>query len=64
VRVDGDGFTAVQQRRGDSTDLMLDYVGYDLADDLRAAYKRQDRTCGNVDAAFAARNRWPISKPD
>jgi arginine decarboxylase len=27
-----------QQRRGDTTDVMLDYVGYRL-DDLRAAYR-------------------------
>ncbi|MCM2336145.1 MAG: arginine decarboxylase [Pseudomonas sp.] len=37
VRVDGDGYRIVQQRRGDTTDVMLDYVGYDLAQ-LRAAY--------------------------
>ena len=37
VRVDGDGFAITQQRRGDTTDVMLDYVGYALAD-VRAAY--------------------------
>ncbi len=44
VRVDGDGYQLVQQRRGDTTDVMLDYVGYKL-DDLRAAY------CDKVAAA-------------
>ncbi len=38
VRVDGDGFTIAQQRRGDTTDVMLDYVGYKL-DDLRRRYR-------------------------
>ena len=38
VRVDGDGYRIVQQRRGDTTDVMLDYVGYRLAD-LRQAYR-------------------------
>src|SRR5690606_35694439 len=38
VRSDGDGYQLVQQRRGDTTDVMLDYVGYRL-DDLRAEYR-------------------------
>jgi len=38
VRTDGDGCRIVQQRRGDTTDVMLDYVGYKL-DDLRRRYK-------------------------
>lgn len=38
VRCDGDGHRIVQQRRGDTTDVMLDYVGYKL-DDLRRRYK-------------------------
>ena len=38
VRIDGDGCRIVQQRRGDTTDVMLDYVGYKL-DDLRRRYK-------------------------
>lgn len=38
VRVDADGYRLVQQRRGDTTDVMLDYVGYQLAD-LRASYQ-------------------------
>jgi arginine decarboxylase len=39
VRCDGDGGYAItQQRRGDTTDVMLDYVGYKL-DDLRRIYR-------------------------
>ncbi len=38
VRVDGDGYRIAQQRRGDTTDVMLDYVGYQLSD-LRQAYR-------------------------
>ncbi len=44
VRVDGDGYALTQQRKGDTTDVMLDYVGYKLAD-LRQSYD------GMVDAA-------------
>jgi arginine decarboxylase len=33
------GFDIVRQRKGDSTDVMLDYVGYKL-DDLRARYQQ------------------------
>jgi arginine decarboxylase len=38
VHVDGDGYGITQQRRGDTNDVMLDYVGYKL-DALRAAYR-------------------------
>ena len=38
VKLNGDGFAISQQRRGDTTDVMLDYVGYKL-DDLRRRYK-------------------------
>src|SRR5690606_37045138 len=38
VSLDGDGYAIVQQRRGDTTDVMLDYVGYAI-DDLRRAYR-------------------------
>ncbi|MDO5505250.1 MAG: arginine decarboxylase [Pseudoxanthomonas suwonensis] len=38
VRVDNGGYRISQQRRGDTTDVMLDYVGYRL-DDLRARYR-------------------------
>ncbi len=37
VKRDGEGFAISQQRSGDTTDVMLDYVGYALGD-LRAAY--------------------------
>jgi len=38
VRLNGDGYAIAQQRKGDTTDVMLDYVGYRL-DDLRRVYK-------------------------
>ncbi len=38
VRVSGDGYAISQQRRGDTTDVMLDYVGYRV-DDLRRIYR-------------------------
>ncbi len=39
VRMDDQGgYTLLRQRKGDTTDVMLDYVGYSLAD-LRAAYR-------------------------
>jgi arginine decarboxylase len=37
VRLTEDGYTFERSRRGDTSDVMLDYVGYDLAK-LRAAY--------------------------
>ncbi|MFT4256512.1 MAG: arginine decarboxylase [Pseudoxanthomonas sp.] len=40
VKVAGNGFQLTQQRRGDTTDVMLDYVGYRL-DDLRAVYAQR-----------------------
>ncbi|TQM17092.1 arginine decarboxylase [Pseudoxanthomonas sp. 3HH-4] len=36
----GTGYLLTQQRRGDTTDVMLDYVGYQLAD-LRAVYRQR-----------------------
>lgn len=36
----GAGYLLTQQRRGDTTDVMLDYVGYRL-DDLRAVYRER-----------------------
>ena len=45
VRVDGDGYTFAHTRRGDTTDLMLDYVGYDLAA-LRASYRERIAAAG------------------
>ncbi|RZA19467.1 MAG: arginine decarboxylase [Lysobacteraceae bacterium] len=38
VKLNGDGYAITQQRRGDTTDVMLDYVGYKL-DDLRRRYR-------------------------
>jgi len=38
VRIDGGGFALDGARRGDSADMLLDYVGY-KPDDLRAAYR-------------------------
>jgi arginine decarboxylase len=40
VRIDGDGFAFSNVRRGDTTDVMLDYVGYDL-NALREAYREK-----------------------
>jgi arginine decarboxylase len=40
VHLDGDGYAMSQQRRGDTTDVMLDYVGYKL-DALREAYAKK-----------------------
>jgi len=37
VRIDGDGYRLEPSRRGDTADVMLDYVGYDLAE-LRRRY--------------------------
>ena len=51
VLVDDDGYVITQQRRGDTTDVMLDYVGYKL-DDLRDAYKARVAAAG-LDAARA-----------
>lgn len=48
VRVEGDGYALVQQRRGDTTDVMLDYVGYSL-DALRAAYRGRVAAAGLAD---------------
>ena len=45
VRVDGDGYTFAHVRRGDTTDLMLDYVGYDL-EALRRSYRERIAAAG------------------
>jgi len=47
VRVAGDSYEFAHIRRGDTTDLMLDYVGYDL-DALRAAYAEKMSAAGIV----------------
>ncbi|MGI8560972.1 MAG: arginine decarboxylase [Luteimonas sp.] len=38
VRIKDGGYAVTQQRRGDTTDVMLDYVGYKV-DDLRRKYR-------------------------
>ncbi|HSN00186.1 MAG TPA: arginine decarboxylase, partial [Rudaea sp.] len=38
VRLTNGGYAFSHVKRGDTTDVMLDYVGYKL-DDLRAAYR-------------------------
>ena len=48
---EGDGYVFAHQRRGDTTDLMLDYVGYDLAA-LRQSYRERIAAAG-VEAAVA-----------
>ncbi|NZA26854.1 arginine decarboxylase [Luteimonas sp. SJ-92] len=55
VRTDGEGFAIQQQRRGDTTDVMLDYVGYRI-DDLRRAYDDKLSAAG-LPADEAARLR-------
>lgn len=45
VRLTADGYAFSHLRRGDTTDLMLDYVGYDLGE-LRAAYRDKIAAAG------------------
>jgi arginine decarboxylase len=45
VHLTGDGHAMSQQRRGDTTDVMLDYVGYPV-DGLRAAYRDKVAAAG------------------
>ena len=45
VRLDAEGYSLGHVRRGDTTDLMLDYVGYDLAA-LRAEYRDKIAAAG------------------
>ena len=45
VRIEGDGFTLDGARRGDSADMLLDYVGY-KPDDLRVAYRENLAAAG------------------
>ncbi|MGJ4803440.1 arginine decarboxylase [Luteimonas sp. SDU82] len=47
VRLSGESYAITQQRKGDTTDVMLDYVGYRL-DDLRRIYRAR---VGAVDLA-------------
>ncbi len=51
VRIAEGGFTFAYVRHGDTTDLMLDYVGYDL-EALRRSYRERIAAAG-VDAAQA-----------
>ncbi len=57
VRIDGDGYVFDHRRRGDTTDLMLDYVGYDL-EALRASYRARIADAGvagaEADRLYAA----------
>jgi arginine decarboxylase len=50
---DAGAFEFSHVRRGDTTDVMLDYVGYDLAA-LRAAYREKNAAAG-LEAAMAER---------
>ena len=45
VRVEGDNYVFAHKRRGDTTDLMLDYVGYDL-EALRHSYRERIAAAG------------------
>jgi arginine decarboxylase len=47
------GYTLRRQRRGDTTDVMLEYVGYDI-DVLRAHYRNAVRSAGLPEAEAAA----------
>ncbi|QAU24655.1 biosynthetic arginine decarboxylase [Dyella sp. M7H15-1] len=47
VRVDGGNYVFAHKRRGDTTDLMLDYVGYDL-EALRRSYRERITAAGIV----------------
>ena len=60
VHLDGEGYGIRQQRRGDTTDVMLDYVGYKLGD-LREAYRARvaaaklgDEEASRLNAALEA----------
>lgn len=53
VRAEGDGYSIVQQRRGDTADVMLDYVGYRL-EALRTLYAERIAAAG-LPATEAAR---------
>jgi arginine decarboxylase len=53
VRADGDGYMFDHVRRGDTTDMMLDYVGYDLAA-LRRSYRERIAAAGIAGEAAEA----------
>ena len=50
---EGGGYSVARQRKGDTTDVMLDYVGYDL-NELRSAYKAKVDAAG-LEPAEAAK---------
>jgi arginine decarboxylase len=52
VRVSGDSYEFAHIRRGDTTDLMLDYVGYDL-EALRQSYRERIASAGVTGAEAA-----------
>ena len=60
VKLTDGGYEFTHSRRGDSTDLMLDYVGYDLAV-LRASY-RDKIVAARVDAVEAQRLEAALEK--
>jgi arginine decarboxylase len=60
VRLTDGGYAFTHLRFGDTTDLMLDYVGYDLAE-LRAAYRGKIAAAG-VGADEAARLEAALEK--
>jgi len=51
VRIESDGYVLSQQRRGDRTDVILDYVGYSI-EELRQNYRDKTTAAGlGVDEA-------------
>ena len=55
VHLTDDGYAMTQQRRGDTTDVMLDYVGYNL-DALRRTYRDKVEAAQLPDAEAARMN--------
>lgn len=53
VKLTSDGYELCHQRHGDTNDLMLDYVGYDL-DELRAEYRAKIAAIGIAGAQAAS----------
>jgi arginine decarboxylase len=60
VRLTDGGYEFSHVRRGDTTDVMLDYVGYDLAD-LRTAYREKIVAAG-IAGADAERLRTALEQ--
>lgn len=60
VRCQDDGFSLSRSRRGDTSDVMLDYVGYDLAE-LRRAYAARIAAAGlSADEAASVQQELEI----